>query len=116
MAKNFIQAGDTVTVTAPRNVTSGELVTVGVLSGVAQTDAVSGKPVEIATRGVYSLAKTNAQAWSVGQAIYTIPSTGVCTTAATTGNVFVGVAVEAASNPSATGVVRLNGAAPAAAV
>jgi predicted RecA/RadA family phage recombinase len=115
MAKNFIQEGAVVTVTAPRNVTSGEMVTVGVLSGVAQFTALSGAPVEIATEGVYEVAKTSAQAWTVGAAIYTIPGTGVCTTATTTGNVLVGVAMAVANNPSATGIVRLNGSAPAAA-
>lgn len=115
MAKNFIQTGQVLAIPAPRNVLSGELVTVGMLSGVAQTDALSGDSVEIATKGVFVLAKTSAQAWAVGQAIYTIPGTGVCTTATTAGNVFVGVATEIAANPSATGVVRLNGSAPAAA-
>lgn len=115
MAKNFLQPGRVVSVPAPRDVSSGEMVTVGVLSGVAQHDALSGKPVEIETEGVYSLAKTSAQAWTVGDAIYTVPGTGVCTTATTTGNVLVGVAMAAAANPSAAGIVRLNGSAPAAA-
>lgn len=116
MAKNYMQPGNVVSVLAPRTVTSGEMVTVGVLSGVAQTDAASGAAVEIATQGVYTLAKTSAQAWTVGAAIYTIPATGVCTTATTAGNVLVGVAMAIAANPSATGVVRLNGSAPGAAV
>ncbi|WP_323041141.1 DUF2190 family protein [Gemmobacter sp.] len=115
MAKNLIQQGHVVSVTAPRNVNSGEMVTVGVLSGVAQHDALSGAAVEIVTEGVFELAKTSAQAWTVGAAIYTIPGTGVCTTATTTGNVLVGVAMAVASNPSGTGIVRLNGSAPAAA-
>jgi predicted RecA/RadA family phage recombinase len=115
MAKNFLQQGDTVTIVAPRDVVSGELVTRGMLSGVAQTSALSGAAVEIATRGVYTLAKTSAQAWTVGAAIYTIPGTGVCTTATTAGNVLVGVAMAIADNPSDKGIVRLNGSMPAAA-
>lgn len=112
--KNYIQPGKVIQVTAPRDVASGELVVVGVLAGVAQHAATSGQPVEIATEGVFALAKTSAQAWTQGAAIYAIPATGICTTAATAGNLLLGAAVEAAANPSATGKVRLNGTAPAA--
>ncbi|GGE26638.1 Predicted phage recombinase, RecA/RadA family [Gemmobacter megaterium] len=115
MAKNYIQPGHVVSVPAPRDITSGTLVVVGLLAGIAQHDALSGAPVEIVTEGVFTVPKTSAQAWAVGQAIYVIPGTGVCTTATTSGNVLVGAALAVASNPSATGVVRLNGAVPAAA-
>lgn len=113
--KNYIQPGKVVTVPAPRNLSSGELVVVGLLAGVAQHDALSGDDVEIVTEGVYDLAKTSAQAWAtVGLAIYAIPGTGVVTTATTAGNVLVGTNLATAANPSPTGLVRLNGAAPAA--
>lgn len=112
--KNFIQPGDVVPVTAPADVVSGQLVKVGVLCGVAVHDALSGASVEIQLTGVHDLAKTSAQAWTQGAAIYMVPGTLLCTTATTAGNLFIGVAVEAAANPSATGRVRLNGAAPAA--
>lgn len=114
MAKNFVQPGHVVTVPAPGAVVSGDLVQVGVLVGVAQFDAASGDPVELALEGVHELAKVSAQVWTVGQAIY-VSSTGLATTATAEGNVFIGVALEAAANPSPTGIVRLNGAAPAAA-
>jgi predicted RecA/RadA family phage recombinase len=114
MAKNFIQPGQTVSVAAPRDVASGELVIVGLIAGVAQHAALSGAQVEIDTEGVWDLAKTSAQAWTVGQAIYGIPSTGLATTATTAGNVLIGTALAVAANPSGVGRVRLNGAAPAA--
>ena len=114
--KNFIQPGKVVTVIAPRAVASGELVVVGLLAGVAQHDAANGAPVEIATEGVFDLAKTSAQAWAtVGLPIYAIPATGLVTTATTAGNVLIGTNLATAANPSATGRVRLNGAVPAAA-
>ena len=113
--KNHVQPGRIVTVTAPRTLTAGELVIVGLLAGVAMTDAASGASVEIDTEGVYDLAKTSAQAWSsVGLAIYGVPATGLCTTATTAGTVFVGVNLATAANPSPTGRVRLNGASPTA--
>lgn len=114
--KNFIQPGKVVTVAAPRNVLSGELVIVGLLAGIAATDALSGAPVEIVTEGVFTLAKTSAQAWAtVGLAIYGVPGTGLTTTAVTAGNVLIGTNLATALNPSGTGLVRLNGAVPAAA-
>ena len=79
---------------------------------MASTDAESGADVAIATEGVYELPKTSAQAWTVGAAIYWTGS--AATTATTAGNLLIGVAAAAAANPSSTGFVRLNGAAPAA--
>lgn len=114
--KNYIQPGKVVTLTAPRDVLSGEVVVVGLVAGVAQHDALTGVAVEVATEGVFTLAKTSAQAWAtVGLAIFVIPGTGVVTTAATTGNVLLGTNLATAVNPSGTGTVRLNGVVPAAA-
>ena len=113
--KNFIQAGDVITVAAPANVLSGAGVKVGMIFGVACGDAVSGADVEIAVSGVFSLAKTSAQAWSVGDPIYWNNTSKVCTTATTAGNIFIGVAAAAAANPSSVGTVRLNASFPAAA-
>lgn len=110
--KNYIQPGDTITVEAPAAVDSGDGVKVGVLFGVAVFDAANGDPVEITTRGVFELPKVSAQAWTEGAAIYWTGTN--CTTATTAGNLLIGVAAAAADNPSATGIVRLNGAAPAA--
>lgn len=114
--RNFVQHGDTLTVPAPADVVSGALVKVGVLVGVAGIDAAEGEDVPIKTTGVFDLPKTSAQAWTVGVAIYMIPATGLATTATTAGNVLIGVAAAAAANPSPTGLVRLNGAAPTAVV
>lgn len=107
--KNFIQTGDIVTVTAPADVASGDIVAVGGLVGIAVTSALSGKPVNVKTSGVFELAKTSAQAWaSVGLTIYRDASTGLATTTAAS-NPPIGVNLAVAANPSATGTVRLNG-------
>lgn len=115
MAKNFLHKGSVASLIAASAVQSGGLVVQGTLAGVALHDAAVGAPVEVQLDGVWTLPKTDAQAWTVGQAIYAIPSTGKVTTAATAGNVFIGVALEVAANPSDFGVVRLNGSAPVAA-
>jgi len=113
--KNYIQPGEVVTVAAPRTLAAGEGVAIGTLAGVALTDATSGNPVEIALSGVFTLAKTSAEAWAtVGLPVYMIPATGVVTSTAGTGRVFVGVNLATAINPSATGLVRLNGSMPVA--
>lgn len=112
--KNFVQEGDALTVAAPADVLGGALVTSGVLAGVAVHDALAGQDVLIEIEGVFDLAKTSAQAWTLGAAIYLIPSTGLCTTATTVGNLLIGVAAAAAANPSGVGRVRLNGSFPGA--
>jgi predicted RecA/RadA family phage recombinase len=105
--KNFVQPGDIVTVAAPADVSSGDLVVVGTLFGVAATDAKSGDPIEIKTSGVFTLPKTSAQAWTQGVKVYYDSENKVLTTTAST-NTLIGHAVEAAGNPSSTGVVRLS--------
>ena len=45
MAKNFIQDGRLLTVTAPAAVSSGDMVKVGSVFGVAQNDAANGVDV-----------------------------------------------------------------------
>ena len=112
--KNYIQPGDVVTLVAPAAIDAGEPIANGVLVGVAITDAANGAEVECATRGVFELSKTSAQAWTLGAAIYLIPSTRLVTTATTADNVLIGTAAAVADNPSDTGLVRLNGSAPAA--
>lgn len=108
MAKNYIQPGSTVTVVAAADTASGAGVLIGTLFGVAQHAAKAGEPLEIKTDGVWELAKTSAQAWAtVGLAIYATAA-GVLTTTATD-NVLVAKNLEVAANPSATGIVRLNG-------
>ena len=102
MAKNFVQNGDVVTVTAPAAVTSGNIVLVGAnLFGVALGDAANGAPVVIQTEGVFSVAKTSALAIAAGDIVYYHSGTGNVDKTAT-GGVSVGIATSAAANPSAT--------------
>lgn len=107
MATNYVQPGKVITLTAPADVSSGDIVNVGKIVGIATHAAESGEPVEVATEGVWEVAKTSAQAWAtVGLEIYV--AAGVATTVAGS-NALLGVNVEPAANPSGTGLVRLNG-------
>lgn len=108
MAKNFIQPGEVVPVIAAGTIASGSPVLIGALFGVAQTDAAAGESVEIARRGVFSLPKVSAQAWTQGAKLYWDATDGVATSTAGT-NALIGVAAAAAPNPSATGLVLLDG-------
>lgn len=108
--QNFIQPGNTVTMTAPYAVTSGGGLKVGSLFGVANTSAASGAAVEADIVGVFRMSKVSAQAWAAGDKVYWDDAAKLMTTV-TTGNLLIGVALEAAANPSSSGVVRLNGCA-----
>ncbi|WP_128292000.1 DUF2190 family protein [Afifella aestuarii] len=108
--KDFVKPGNTITVPAPAGgAKSGAGVLVGSIFGVAAYDAAEGDPVEIMLDGVHMLDKTNAQAWTIGLLIYWDNTTKKVTSAAS-GNKLIGASTEAAANPSADGMVRLNGA------
>ena len=106
--KNFVQMGATLALAAPYDRLSGQGMLVGSIFGVASYDALSGAVVEAQVVGVFDLAKTSAQAWTVGAKVYWDDTNKVCTSVSTS-NTLIGVAVAAAANPSATGRVRLNG-------
>jgi predicted RecA/RadA family phage recombinase len=107
--KNFKQHGDVLAIIAASAIASGALVRAGSLLGVAATSAAAGEEVALKTTGVFELAKTNAQAWAVGDPVYAIAASNLLTNVPGTGNYLVGVATEVAANPSAVGTVRLNG-------
>ena len=93
--KNYLQDGDTITVTAPATVASGDFVQVGRIRGIAVTAAASGAQVELKTTGVFSIPKSGTEEFaSVGLPVYCVLSgNGVktVTTASGTSNVLVGI-------------------------
>lgn len=107
--KNYIQPGDSLTFTAPAGgVLSGNAYLIGRCFGIAAGDAADAAPFVLKTEGVFEVAKVSAQAWTAGAAIYWDNTAKLFTTVVST-NWFVGVATEAAANPTAVGRVRLNG-------
>ncbi len=107
--KNYISEGDTLSLAAPYNVSSGGGFLVGSIFAVAANDALSGANVQGKTRGLITLTKHSAEAWTVGELLYW-DDTNKYVTATSTSNKLIGVAAAAAANPSSTGNVRLNGA------
>lgn len=109
MAKNFVQPGHTVSLTAPGETSSGDLVVVGSLAGVAAHDAGSGEPVECQLVGVFELPKDGAQI-NAGAPVYW---SGTACTATAGANQFIGTCVATAGASATTVRVRLGGADPA---
>lgn len=106
--QNFVQDGETITLTAPYAVASGAGFLVGSLFAVACATAANGATVEGKTRGVCTLAKNSAEAWTVGLKLYW-DNTAKVVTLTSTSNTLIGCAAAVAANPSSTGNVRLNG-------
>jgi len=108
--KNYVQPGNTLTLTAPHAVASGDGLLVGSIFGVAAGDAESGATVEAALTGVFDLKKVASQAWAAGDKVYW-DNTNKEATKTATGNTLIGVATEAVAGGAGDviGRVRLNG-------
>jgi predicted RecA/RadA family phage recombinase len=107
--KNYVQPGNTITLTAPYDVASGDGLLVGAIFGVATGSAVSGDAIEAALVGVFDLTKVGSQAWAAGDKIYW-DNTAKQATKTATSNTLIGVATEAVGNGAGetVGRVRLN--------
>lgn len=104
--KNFVQHGVNLTLPAPADVLSGDVVIVGSLLGIAAGTAASGADLDIVTEGVFSLPKVSALAIAIGDTVYW-DSTAKLVTKTSSGNTKLGVAVTAAANPSGSVNVKL---------
>lgn len=102
MAKNFKQEGDVLALTPAADVASGTGYLFGAaLFGIALTNVTSGTSGSFAVEGVFEVPKTSALAISVGDRLFW-DATNKCVNKTATAQQQVGVAVEAAANPSAT--------------
>lgn len=108
--KNFVALGDSMEITAPAALLSGQGVLIDSLFGIAQTNIANGERGIITLNGVYDLPKVASQAWSVGAKIYWNNTVKV-TTNVGTNNSLIGVAVLAVGGTpgEVIGRVRLNG-------
>ncbi|WP_442955305.1 DUF2190 family protein [Parasphingorhabdus sp.] len=53
--KNYVQPGNTLTLTAPAAIISGDVVIVGSIIGIANGDAENAAPVDVDTVGIFRL-------------------------------------------------------------
>lgn len=109
VSDRFIQPGDVLTVaSAPYALTPGDGCLSGNLFGMALGTAAISTPVEMATEGVWDIAKTAAQTFAVGDLVYWDNAARSVTTV-TAGNRRIGSATAAAAGGDATARVRLAG-------
>ncbi|MDA9463232.1 DUF2190 family protein [Bradyrhizobium sp. CCBAU 53415] len=107
--KNQYQVhGDHIDVMLPYNCEPGDGALIGSMFGVCANGGLVGADDVLVVAGAFVLTKHSSEAWSVGSAIYWDNINRNCTTTPTA-NTLIGVAILDATNPSATGVVRLNG-------
>lgn len=105
--RNYIQEGETLTLTPSAAVTDGVGYLFGTsLFGVAKGDVVISTPGEFLTEGVVEIAKTSALAISIGDRLYW-DATNKCVNKTATAQQCVGIAVADAANPSATVKMKL---------
>ena len=105
--KTFVQKGDVLTLTPAAAVASGVGYLFGIgLFGIATNDVAISTPGEFITEGVVTIAKTSALAIAVGDRLYWDPAAKVVNKTAAAQQC-VGIAVEAAVNPSPTVTMKL---------
>lgn len=111
---NYVQRGETLTLTPGAAVASGVGYLFGAaLFGVAANDVANGVPGEFRTEGVVTIGKTSALAIAVGDRVFW-DATNKVVNKTSTAQQQVGVAVEAAANPSPTVKIKLQPALPVA--
>jgi predicted RecA/RadA family phage recombinase len=106
--KNALFAGENITVTTPEAVTSGRLLQVGKILGVAQFDAAISTEVVLVRRGVFELTKATGAAWTLGAALYW-DNTAKNVTTTVGSNSLIGAAFAPALAGDVVGQVLLDG-------
>jgi predicted RecA/RadA family phage recombinase len=104
--KNYIQKGDVIVVEAPSGgITSGQIVNVGVMSGVAASSGDEGDSVAVNLEGVFEVEKTAALAVTAGEEVYVNTTTKKVTKTIT--DKPLGVAFADAAGDDTTVIVKL---------
>jgi predicted RecA/RadA family phage recombinase len=103
MARNFVQPGDVITLTAPSAVRSGGVVNVGAFIGVAAFDAAQGQEVEVSLVGVFELPKAPGALAQGGLVFWD------GTYVVGEGELLIGAVVAGAGAAATVARVRLNG-------
>jgi predicted RecA/RadA family phage recombinase len=70
MAQNFVQEGDQIPYTLVAEAVSGDTILIGKRVGIALKSGAIGDVIQLAVEGVFEVAKTTGQAWTVGALVY----------------------------------------------
>lgn len=105
--KNYVQQGDTLTLTAPYAVNSGDAVLVGKIFAVAVASVASGADGEFVAEGVFDLPALSTDTPAQGAVLYWDNTNKRLTTTATS-NTRVGVATVAKANGVSTVRIKLD--------
>lgn len=105
--KTYVRKGDTLTLTPTAAVASGVGYLFGTsLFGVATGDVAANAAGEFQAEGVVEIAKTSALAIAIGDRLFW-DATNKVVNKTTAAQQCVGIAVSAASNPSATVMMKI---------
>lgn len=105
MAKNYVQAGEVLQVTAAADIASGAPVVMGAVVGVALSDIATGETGSVQIEGVWNLPKVSAGAIAQGAKVYLTPGGSITTTSSD--NTYAGFAAAAAADTVTEINVRL---------
>jgi predicted RecA/RadA family phage recombinase len=106
--QNYIQEGRVLSLLLAADATSGTPILMGTKLVVPMGSGVTGDTIEVATEGVFTLAKTTGEAWAQGAALYWVVATSKLSTTVGS-NTLVGYAAAPALSADTTGNVKLNG-------
>ena len=108
MANNFQQPGETLELTMPSNVTSGQGVLVGSIFGVALSSALAGARVNVRVVGVWTIPALATDTGAEGTKMYW-DNTNKRLTVTSAGNTLVGALTKVKANGETTATIRLSG-------
>lgn len=106
--KNYVQAGENLTVPAPYALTSGQGALVGSLFGIAAGDAANGADVVLVNEGVFDITAVTADVGPIGTKVYWDNAARKITTTAA-GNTLVGALTAVKGGADTTARVYLDG-------
>lgn len=105
--RNYVQPGKVITIPAPSDIASSDLVVIGSLVGVACGDATAGGDLDIQRNSVFTLPKNGTDVFAVGDNCY-YDATNKVVVAASDSHTLVGtvVAVAAATDATVSVLIR----------
>ena len=90
--QNLVADGKTVTITAPSDISAGDVVNIGGIIGIAETDIAENAQGAIRLYGAFKVAKKTGEAYTQGQVLYYDVSESKTTGTETNDTFFLGVA------------------------